>query len=274
MGRLYYDTRPSIGFGGPITYAVKWLIILNAGIFVLQITLGRIYPSLLNIFALVPNSLFNKWMIWQLGTYMFLHGDIFHLAFNMLGLYFFGADLERAWGRRAFISYYLWTGIGAGLTTYLTAMNSNVPTIGASGAIFGILLAFGMLFPNRPIMLLLFFFIPVTMLAKYLVIVYGILELIMSLQWTPDGIAHFAHLGGMVFGWLYLKNQDRARFAVHSWKINLQKQKTLRQKKDRDKRETFISEQVDPILDKISREGLHSLSKSEKNILKKAKEYL
>ena len=269
----YYDTRPQLGLGGPITYVVKWLIILNVCIFILQITLGKIYPFI-HTFGLVPSSLFNKWMVWQMVTYMFLHGDIFHLLFNMLGLYFFGSDIERSWGRKAFISYYLFTGIGAGLTTYLSAMNSNIPTIGASGAIFGILLAFGMLFPNRPIILLLFFFFPVTILAKYLVLIYGVMELLMSIQYTPDGIGHFAHLGGMAFGWLYLKNQDRVRFAMHSWNASRQNKKMWRQKKEMKNKETFISEEIDPILDKISREGLHSLTSKEKRILKKAKNLL
>ncbi|MBK8552512.1 MAG: rhomboid family intramembrane serine protease [Ignavibacteria bacterium] len=139
---------------------------------------------------------------WQLITYMFLHGDFFHLFFNMLMLWMFGAELENTWGQKRFLTYYFVCGIGAGLCNLLIApMFGPVgPTVGASGSIYGILVAFGYLFPNREIYV--YFLIPVK--AKYLVIIFMIIELFSAGGGRNDGIAHFAHLGGGIIGFIYL----------------------------------------------------------------------
>lgn len=135
----------------------------------------------------------------QLLTYGFLHGDTTHLAFNMIQLWMFGRDLERVWGARRFVIYYLTAVVGAGITQLVVAslQGGTYPTLGASGGVFGILLAFGMLFPNRQVMLL---FPPIPMAAKYLVILFGLFELSVGISGASTGIAHFAHLGGMLFG--------------------------------------------------------------------------
>ncbi len=152
-------------------------------------------------FALWPLASGNFWP-WQVVTYGFLHGDTLHLFFNMLGLWMFGAELERLWGQKRYLHFLLASLLAAAaaqlLITYLTG--SRAPTVGASGALYGLLLAFGMLFPNRVIMPL---FPPIPMKARTFVIVFGVIELAAGL-WGRTGIAHFAHLGGMVGGWLMI----------------------------------------------------------------------
>lgn len=147
---------------------------------------------------------------WQLVTYMFMHGSFSHLFFNMFALYMFGRVLEEVWGARRFLVYYFVTGIGAGCVQLLTWMRfaddpwlGYMVTIGASGAVFGILLAFGMKFPNAPLFILL---IPIPVKAKYVVAGYGVIELVSGIAGVQgDGVAHFAHLGGMLFGWGLLR---------------------------------------------------------------------
>jgi membrane associated rhomboid family serine protease len=154
------------------------------------------------LFALWPvgSGLFQPW---QLLTYAFLHGGLFHLFFNMLGLWMFGAELERLWGPRRYLQFLLAGVVAAALAqllvTWLT--NSNVPTVGASGGLFALLLAFGMLFPNRIIMPL---FPPIPMKARTFVMLFGGIELVLGYM-DRTGVAHFAHLGGMVGGFLMIR---------------------------------------------------------------------
>ncbi len=144
---------------------------------------------------------------WQLVTYGFLHGGLFHLGVNMFALWMFGVPIERALGTRPFATYYLVCLVGAGIIQLVVATLASrngmiYPTVGASGAVFGILLAFGMLFPNQQVMLL---FPPIPMKAKYFVILYGAFELWAGVTNTFSGVAHFAHLGGMVFGFFMIQ---------------------------------------------------------------------
>jgi membrane associated rhomboid family serine protease len=135
---------------------------------------------------------------------MFLHGGPFHLLFNMLTLYMFGNELERHWGRRRFLSYYFVTGAGAGLCSWLVAMNSSTVIIGASGAIYGILLAFAVYDPNR--IVLVSFLLPIK--VKYLVLFMGFLAFYSSIADAEPGVAHIAHLGGMLVGLVFLKGRQ------------------------------------------------------------------
>ncbi|MEO6154730.1 MAG: rhomboid family intramembrane serine protease, partial [Thermomonas sp.] len=145
---------------------------------------------------------------WQVLSYAFLHGSVMHLAFNMLALVMFGAPLEHTWGDRRFLTYYLVCVAGAGLCqllvgSYAVAQGADpYPTIGASGGVFGLLLAYGLLFPNQRVMLLI---PPIPMKARTLVIVYGLFELGVGITGLQPGVAHFAHLGGMLFGWLLIR---------------------------------------------------------------------
>jgi membrane associated rhomboid family serine protease len=176
------------------------------------------------LFALFPiGSPFYE--VWQPITYMFLHGDFSHIFFNMFALWMFGRGLEMEMGSKRFFIYYFTCGIGAALVQLGMAevdiMNMEsqgaiwnymlTPTVGASGAVFGLLLAFGMMHPNATIMLLI---PPIPMKAKWFVVIYGIIELLLIIFQAQDGIAHFAHLGGMFWGWLLMlfwQRRDRNR---------------------------------------------------------------
>lgn len=138
---------------------------------------------------------------WQIVSYGFLHGGLGHLFFNMFALWMFGVQLENSWGSRRFAIFYFICVIGAGLIQMMVMWGAPVPTIGASGGVFGILLAFGMMFPNQPIYL--YFFFPIK--AKWFVIGYGLIELWAGVAGTQQGVAHFAHLGGMLFGFLLIQ---------------------------------------------------------------------
>jgi len=176
---------------------VKNLLIINVIVFLATMVLERAgYYNITNMLALnaIPTGRFR---IWQLFTYMFMHGSFSHLFFNMFALWMFGYILENFWGSRRFLFYYLVCGIGAGLCNIL------VPgwglTVGASGAVYGVLLAFGMMFPEERIYL--YFLMPIK--AKWFVIGYAAIELLEGI-FVSDGIAHFAHLGGMLFGLLLI----------------------------------------------------------------------
>jgi membrane associated rhomboid family serine protease len=183
---------------------VKWLLISNTAVFVLsyvayQAGLGNIFGP----FALVPRLVVYHFAIWELATYLFLHGGVWHLLFNMLTLWMFGVTLERDWGTRKFLKYYFLCGIGAGVcdvTVNALLGNWHTNTIGASGAIYGVLLAFGVLYPEATILFLFLF--PIQ--AKYFVMIYGAMALLGSLN-VNSGVSNVAHLGGMIFGLIYLK---------------------------------------------------------------------
>ena len=194
----------------PITRA---LIIANVAIFLLQQLLGDEAMASLMLWPVGPNGLDlfapdYEFKPWQLLTYGFLHGNFPHLLFNMLALFMFGAPLEYTWGNRRFLTYFLVCVAGAGVLQLLvgwwTISNGGEAyrTVGASGGVFGVLLAYGMLFPNQRVMLL---FPPIPMKARTLVIVYGAIELMLGFTGWQPGVAHFAHLGGMLFGWLLIR---------------------------------------------------------------------
>ena len=203
----YPSSSVSYGFGpGGITPAVKILIIANIVVFGLNL----IVPAMTIRLGLVPAAVFGEWAVWQPITYMFLHdtGGVGHILINMLSLWMFGTELERTWGTRFFTKYYFITGIGAAASTLVLSM---LPfsfadgmyysvTVGASGAIYGLLLAYGLYFPNRPIYVYLVFPIP----AKYFVMIIGAIAFVSSIG-GPGGVAHSAHLGGLVVGYLYLR---------------------------------------------------------------------
>ncbi|MEO5844396.1 MAG: rhomboid family intramembrane serine protease [Caldimonas sp.] len=179
----------------PVTQA---LLLANVAVFFLGELLGF---GLLSAFALWP--LGAGFLPWQIVTYAFLHGSFNHLFFNMLGLWMFGGELEQVWGQKRFVIFYAASVVAAALSQLLVnaLIGSAAPTVGASGGLFGLLLAFAMIFPNRTI--LVFFVIP--MKAKFLVALYGIIELYQGVYVMNSGVAHFAHLGGMLGGLLTLR---------------------------------------------------------------------
>ena len=210
----YYSQASRVFFGGPVTRTVKILIITNVAVF-LVLAFSELAGShvLISYFGLIPARVTHQLMLWQLVTYMFLHAEILHLFFNMLTLFMFGNDLERHWGTERFLKYYFITGIGAGVCSWLVAMDSAAATIGASGAIYGLLLAYGLLYPDR--IIFLNFLIPVK--VKYLVLLMGAIAFFSSLSGRESGISHIAHLGGMLVGLVFLKGKDwLVQYKIHN----------------------------------------------------------
>jgi membrane associated rhomboid family serine protease len=193
----------------PFTRMIKILIAINVAVFFIELLLGRVgQGSFIEAFALIPTAVVHG-KIWQLFTYSFLHAGISHILFNMLGLWMFGSTLEQYWGGRRLLEFYFFCVVGAALVTVLLAYAGGsflglqpwIATVGASGGIYGVLLAFGMLFPDRQIFL---FPWPFAIRAKYLVAILILIALAASLS-GPSGTANIAHLGGAFFGYLYLK---------------------------------------------------------------------
>jgi len=168
--------------------------------FLLQLTAS---DGLIDSFGLWPLN--GSFMPWQIVTYAFLHGSFIHLAFNMYGLWMFGSDVEYLLGSKLFIKLYIASVLSAGLMQLLVTSltGGNYPTVGASGGVFGLLLAYGMFFPNRTVMLL---FPPIPMPAKVFVFVFAALELYLGVTGTQAGVAHFAHLGGMIGGYMVIRS--------------------------------------------------------------------
>jgi len=183
---------------------IRNLIIANVAVFFIQIIFSN-YPQFIYYFALIPRQFMKGW-VWQGVTYMFLHGGLWHIGINMYILWMFGRELEYLWGTKEFYKYYFICGIGAAFIYSIFNMQSTIPVVGASGAVFGILLAFGVTFPRRR--LLIFpFFIPIE--AKYAVLLFGGLEFMMLFTTGRSRIAHLAHLGGLAIGYLYLRWKRR-----------------------------------------------------------------
>lgn len=297
-GGNYY--RPSF-FGGFSFFppVIKILLISNTAIWLLTAfflapfkiggsSIGGDFGLITQWLALWPFGT-NFWP-WQLFTYMFMHGGLGHLFFNMLALWMFGMELENLWGSKRFIIYYLTCGFGAGVANLLVAplIGLTVPTVGASGAVFGILVAFGMLFPDRPIYL--YFLLPIR--AKYFVTGFIVLELFFGVTGSSSGIAHFAHLGGAAVGFLYMKFEaqgfsleDVWRVIIGSPKVPHQPPRTRKTVRDEIQDAKFFDihtgrlmegdnelnqEVVDAILDKINTSGYQSLTDEEKRILNEA----
>jgi membrane associated rhomboid family serine protease len=184
--------------GGGVTPAVKFLLIVNTVVFLIQTFFD--YRITL-ILGLVPRLVWEDFYIWQLFTYQFLHGGLFHLLFNMLALWMFGCDLERRWGSAFFLKYYFVSAVGGGILNTLVMPNQMAPSIGASGGIYGILLAYGLIYPNQ--IVYFYFLFPIKM--KHFVWIIGAITFYSSITAGQSGIAHLAHLGGMLFGYLYLR---------------------------------------------------------------------
>jgi len=200
----YQRYRFSFGYGLPPI--IKKLMIIMGTVFLLQMILGSDIDEFFGydidrLFGLVPLAVWQKLRLWQLVTYIFLHGNVSHILFNLLALWMFGGELENHWGSNKFLFYFFFCGIGAGICTVVFSPFQPFPVIGASGAIYGILLAFGWLFPNRLIYIYFLFPIP----AKYFVILYGLIEFIYASRGgTGGGVAHLTHLGGLLFGLIYM----------------------------------------------------------------------
>jgi membrane associated rhomboid family serine protease len=198
-----------------LTPGIRNIIIACTCVLFLQTLLKLLFPPSYTIFfnhtfGLVPYYVTRRFYVWQLFTYLFLHDGIFHLFFNMLFLYFFGMDLERTWGTRRFYEYYFISGVGAGFINVLikalldihgTGASIAIPTIGASGAIFGVLIAAAIMFPDRQVWIFFIIAVPMKLLAAGSIII----EFFLSLEVGGDNVSHVTHLGGALVGYLYLR---------------------------------------------------------------------
>lgn len=213
----YY--RQSISFGPPLTRMVKSLIVVTSAVFLLTYVPEKIvgFELPFRLFGLSPFLVTHYGFIWQPFTYLFLHGGFFHIIFNMFALWMFGSDLESVWGGRQFLFYYFLTGVGAGLVDVLLEPSSDIAVIGCSGAIFGLLLAYGVLFPDR--LIYLYMLIPIK--AKWFVVIMGLIEVVNEFSQPGSGISHIAHLGGLLVGLVYLKSRGTRvglRHRYDDWK--------------------------------------------------------
>ncbi len=287
--------RPG-GFGFSLfPPVIKNLLIINGVVFFLQLLMqGLTFQGVPGVYYLdhwfALNPLGYNFQIWQLITYQFMHGSFMHILFNMFALWMFGIEIENMWGSQKFLIFYLLCGVAAGVSQLVFPPLFNeqlAPTIGASGAIFGVLIAFAMVFPNR--LIFLYFFIPIK--AKYLIIGYILLELYA----VPQGgsVAHLAHLGGALAGFIYIMVDKKTTFSpgnIFRSSSNKPKRpynpfggiKDAFKKKDDDVQEARFYEikdedksgkeeisqaDIDRILDKISQSGYQNLSEKEKKIL-------
>ncbi|MBR6964643.1 MAG: rhomboid family intramembrane serine protease [Prevotella sp.] len=288
----------------------KNLLIINVLAFLAYYVMSRTGVDLNNLLGL-HFFMASDFRIYQLFTYMFMHANLTHIFFNMFALWMFGCVIENVWGPKKFLFYYISCGIGAGLMQELVqyiaiymdlsanglsfsmvnpAMFNGLTTVGASGAIYGILLAFGMLFPEQRLFI---FPLPVPIKAKWFVLIYAGLELFMALQSSGDGVAHFAHLGGMFFGFLLIRywrrhpdgnsylrggsespiDKFRSFWEKHSHKkaddLNSQRNNQTSHETDWEynARKKAEQEEIDRILDKIRRSGYDSLTAEEKRKL-------
>jgi len=223
-----------MSFGPPLTRMVKYIIVFTAAVFLLTYLplqlFGWGYPFA--YLGLRPHDVTHRLEFWRLVTYLFLHADFFHILFNLFALWMFGSDLERLWGSRQFLFYFFLTGIGAAVFDVLIQPNALSTTIGNSGAVYGVLLAYGLLFPDRPI----FLWLVIPIKAKWFVLGMGLIEFVSSLSGPGSGVSHVAHLGGMLFGFLYLRG-SRIPF---QWQLRYQE---WRRRRLRRKFEVYMRDQ-------------------------------
>ena len=249
------------------TDAIKLLVSVNLTIFFLQTISGKEH-LLFDLFGLVPQAIWSDFMIWQPLTYLFFHGNIWHILINMFVLWMFGSELENAWGRKNFLKYYFMTGIGAGIVTCLFNLQSNIPVVGASGAVYGILLAYGLSFPNRTVYL--YGLIPIK--SIWFVLAIGILAFFSSFQQMTQ-ISHLTHISGMAIGYIFLKRRWRLNdiwFKIRKKTLEYRIQiEDVKQSKEKS-----LEKDIDYILDKMQKVGFKGLSDQEQNNLYNASKTL
>ncbi len=275
----------SIRFGGPLTPMVLRIMIANGAVFFFVTVLSLISAStgraLIHSFALSHIGLVHEFKIWQLFTYMFLHVDFFHIFMNLFGLWMFSGDLEEQWGSATFFKFYIFSGIGAGIciafmnVIIYDSYGINPLTMGASGALYAVLLAYGLTWPNREV--LLWFVLPVKM--KYLVIFFGLIEFFGSLNMAAGvggNVSHIGHLGGILAGFLYLKYLMNRRNATNrrtGFFAEIMRKRKIEQTKKRIEKRNEAKRIIDELLEKIARQGMSSLTSEERKKLDWARKH-
>ncbi len=229
----YAPSGTSYSFGpGGLTPAIRLILFANIGAFVATLLVPEL---MVRLFGLTPKAFLEQGRLWQIVTYLFLHDwqSVTHILFNMLALWMFGVDLEKRWGTQAFTRYYFLTGIGAGVSTVLISLLPldsvrplySVPTIGASGAIYGLLMAWAIVFPHRTILFMMLFPLP----ARIVVLIMGVIAFLSAVSVSGGVVNEFAHLGGMLAGWLYLKGPQNFRldlkYRMTKWRMDRMRRK-------------------------------------------------
>lgn len=256
-GRSY---RRSFGFGpGALSSFIKAMIIINVLVLVIQF----LYPKLSMALGLTPARFFSDFpnLLYQPFTYMFLHGGLGHIFFNMFALWMFGTEIENGWGSRRFGKFYLLSGLSGAVLTLIVNSSQMNPVVGASAAIYGVLAAYWVMFPNR--LLYIWFLFPV----KVKWAIPGLM--LLGFLFGGAQVAHFAHLGGALFGFLYMKSDWRLPAFSKRFKNLRYQRKAAKLEKNRQKAED-IMKRVDDILDKISEVGIENLTKEERKFLEDA----
>lgn len=251
-------------FRRTLTPGIRFLIISNALIFVIGMLIPSLNRYMIVYGGLVPQLFLGRLFLWQPLTYMFLHGGFMHIFFNMFALWMFGSELEHQWGTKFFLKYYFITGIGAGILSALIQPASSIPIIGASGAIYGILLGFAIMYPNRVVYINFLFPIKV----KYFVMIFAAIELLASMGGAGlrDGVAHITHLSGMLFGYLFLLWSQHHRKIRKFIRFDL----IQRDRKSKDftrpspKTPKDEEKELEALMDRIAEHGYDSLSDKEK----------
>jgi len=281
----YGNSNAQLRIGGPLTPAVKVLLIVNFSIFLIQQVTKLAFPGLPEyVFGLSHNGIMYNHFIWQLFTYMFLHSGWLHIIFNMLGLWMFAGELEQTWGTKFFVKFYLLSGLGAGffiaLLNAFMALKSpafaSAPTLGASGALYALLLAYGILWPNREV--LIWFILPIKM--KYMVLFFGIFEFfgtLNSMAGIEGNVSHIGHIGGLITGFIILKiaagRKNRFRKNKLAFFPGLLRSFRLRRKRNVINTRIKAKETIDILLDKIARQGMASLTAAERKDLEWARKH-
>ena len=263
---------------GSVTHFIVWL---TAVVFIAQLVCKlfqwNVSPdvdALAYVFGLNGERLAHGF-VWQPLTYLLLHDGIWHILINLLMLWMFGREVEYFIGPKAFTRLYVFAGLLGGVLWLLFNLLQPGPLVGASAAVLGCVIAFATLFPERELTFLVFFVLPVTIRAKYMALIAIAFDLAPLLTHQTTHVAHLAHLGGAALGYVYIKGLGYG--TTPRWLVWLQNLKPRRSPKPTPRpqsRDEFIRDEVDPILDKISRDGMHSLTRRERKILESAKDFL
>ena len=256
--------RPNFQLGpGMLSPFIKVVMIINLAVFIIQ----QIIPDFSHTFGFIPKQFFIEFpnLLYQPFTYMFLHGSFGHIFFNMFALWMFGTEIELAWGVKRFTRFYLIGGLVGALLTMIVKSSQVVPMVGASAAIYSVLVAYWMMFPNRQ--LLVFFVLPVK--VKWAIPGFMLLGFLFG----GTNVAHFAHLGGAIWGFLYLKSDLRFLSFANKVKEFKYKRQTAKFEKNRQKAEQ-VMKKVDDVLDRINEVGIENLTKDERKILEDASQGL
>jgi membrane associated rhomboid family serine protease len=265
-------SEPFRGLVARFGSVTQLIIAINVVVFFIQLICGAThFPYFEGYLALSADGL-RRGFLWEPITYMFLHAGIWHILINLMVLWFFGREVEYFIGPKYFTRLYFLAGIFGAALWFAFNFHSYVPVIGASAGVLGCVIAFTTLFPDREV---LFFFIP--MPAKYLALIAIAFDVVPLLQGTDGGVAHLAHLGGAAFGYLYIKQLGYG--TTPRWLLWLQSTTARLKPRPRPSprnmsSEEFVREEIDPILDKIAREGMQSLTRRERKILESAKELM